>query len=208
MAFKPVPSLERLLRTIHSWLGFVVMPWIIIIGLTGVYLNHSRLFAGLLYGPVYNEAQFDAWPDPRPVDEVAARVLAQSVWPEARFRRSATKLYHKRPAWIFKSGQKQVIVARATGHYWVKTRTKRLTFDPTGRLLHSKIYWGSIFKNLHVNGWINSTFGSWLADLTAGAMVVFGFSGMFLFISPRLRRHKNRRARRQLETGATKLSQG
>jgi len=198
MTLPKFASPERALRTIHSWLGFVIMPWIIVIGLTGFYLNHSRLFVSLLNGGDYDEAQFDAWPDPKPVDQAAALVLAKSVWPGVTFRLSSTKVYHKRPVWYYKSGEKQVIVARATGHYWVKTYRTRQTFDPTGRLLHSKTYWGSIFKTLHARGWIDSTFGSWLADLTAGAMVVFGVSGMFLFVNPRLRRRRNRRARQQL----------
>ena len=190
-------SFERWLKSIHGWLGFVVMPWVIVIGFTGFYLNHAQWVTGLLNGPVYDETQFDAWPDPAPLDQKQALVLAQSVWPGANFRLSSTTIYHSRPVWYFKANGDHVVVSRATGHYWVKTANHRLTYDPTGRLLHSKRYWGSLFKNLHVNGWIDSTLGSWLADLTAGAMVLFGLSGIILFLNPRLRRRRNRQARQR-----------
>ena len=62
----------RLLKTVHGWLGVFVLPWVIIIGLTGLYLNHERLVMGLLEGEGYDEAQFDAWPDPQPMTAAAA----------------------------------------------------------------------------------------------------------------------------------------
>ena len=36
----------RGLRTVHTWLGVLVVPWIIIIGATGFYLNHSKGIQG------------------------------------------------------------------------------------------------------------------------------------------------------------------
>mgnify|MGYP006204029133 CR=1 FL=1 len=38
----------RLLKTIHSWLGVIVLPWVLIIGLTGLFLNHEGLVMGVL----------------------------------------------------------------------------------------------------------------------------------------------------------------
>lgn len=38
----------RLLKTIHSWLGVIVLPWVLIIGFTGLFLNHQSLVMGLL----------------------------------------------------------------------------------------------------------------------------------------------------------------
>lgn len=197
MKFPKLPQFERSLKSIHSWLGLIVMPWIIVIGFTGFYLNHSSFVSGLLNGTSYNEAAFDDWPDPKTVDTIAALRLAQSVWPGAAFRLSPTDTYHGRLVWTLTSGSRQVIVDRQTGHYWVKTPKRRLTYSPAGEVLHSKTYWGSLFKTLHVNGWFDSNLGSWLADTTAVAMVVFGLTGIVLFVNPRLRRFRNRRARRR-----------
>ena len=57
----------RLLKTLHGWLGVFVLPWVLIIGLTGLYLNHESLVTGFLDGGSYDEAQFDVWPDPQPM---------------------------------------------------------------------------------------------------------------------------------------------
>ena len=53
-----------------------------------------------------------------------------------------------------------------------------------------------LHKRLHEQGWLTRTFGTWLADITAAAMVVFGLSGIVLFLVPRLRRRQNRRRMR------------
>ncbi len=185
----------RLLRTIHSWLGFFVMPWILVIGLTGIYLNHGRMIYAWLPNGTYDESAFDQSPAARPVDASASQMIASAVWPDATFKLTTGKKYHKREAFILKGGDGHVIVDAATGHYWVKTRFLRRTFDPDGRLLNRKVYWGRIFNTLHRTGWVNRGLGTWLADITAGAMVVFGLSGMYLFLSPRLRRWRNRSKR-------------
>lgn len=188
-------SFMRLLRTLHGWLGIFVLPWIIMIGLTGIYLNHSRTIFKHLPNQKYDERQFDAWPNPVPIDRAAAKSIAASVWPDATFRLSGATTYHNRAAIGWKSDQGRVIVDVKTGHYWVKTRFFRRTYDPDGRLLNSKFYWGAVFKSIHTAGWIDRTFGTWLADITAGAMVVFGCSGMFLFLVPRFRRRRNKSGR-------------
>ncbi|HSF63817.1 MAG TPA: PepSY domain-containing protein, partial [Paracoccaceae bacterium] len=66
----------RFLKTLHGWLGVLVLPWVLIIGLTGLYLNHERLVQGLLSGQGYDETRFDTWPDPSPMTPEAAQALA------------------------------------------------------------------------------------------------------------------------------------
>ena len=186
----------RLLKTLHGWLGLFVMPWAVMIGLTGLLLNHQGLVTGLLDAGAYDETQFDAWPDPRPMTPDTARALAERRLPGASITVEPDKTYHGRKAAIFRSGETQVIVALQSGHYWVKTPFRRVTHAPDGQVLATKVYWESLFKRLHVRGWPDRSFGTWLADLTAAAMVVFGLSGIILFLVPRLRRLQNRRRRK------------
>ena len=186
----------RLLKTVHGWLGVIVLPWVILIGLTGLYLNHERLVMSLLEGQLYDEAQFDTWPDPQPMTIPAAQVLAEALYPGEMAALDGETSYHGREAAIFNVGETQVIVALKTGHYWVKTDLRRITHAPDGTVLETKTYWESIFKRLHERGWLTSDFGTWLADITATAMVVFGLSGIVLFLVPRLRRRQNRRRMR------------
>lgn len=183
----------RLLKTIHGWLGVFVLPWVIVIGITGLFLNHERLVMGWLDKPAYDEAQFAAWPGAKALTVEEARLLAQEVDPGADVDLEGDTTYHGLDAAIFDMGGSQVIVALATGHYWVKTDYTRTTYAPDGTVLDQKTYWAGIFKGLHERGWLTSAFGTWLADMTAAAMVVFGLSGIVLFLVPRLRRRLNRR---------------
>lgn len=189
----------RLLKTLHGWLGVIVLPWVIIIGLTGLFLNHERLVMGWLEGEGYDEAQFDVWPGAMPVTLDDAKALALRLYPDTDFSLGDDRTYHGREAAIFEAGGTQVIVALQSGHYWVKTDTSRVTHAPDGTVLETRTYWEGIFKRLHVRGWLTSAFGTWLADITAAAMVVFGLSGIVLFLVPRLRRRQNRRNRRTVE---------
>ncbi|MBL9048118.1 MAG: hypothetical protein JNK34_12550, partial [Tabrizicola sp.] len=36
-------AFERLVRTLHSWLGLLILPWVILAGFTGLYMNHEDL---------------------------------------------------------------------------------------------------------------------------------------------------------------------
>jgi hypothetical protein len=182
----------RLLKTVHGWLGVIVLPWVIIIGLTGLFLNHERLVMGWLEGTAYDEAQFDVWPGAKSLTVTEAQSLAAGLFPGADLTPQDDATYHGRKAAIFDAEGTQVIVALETGHYWVKTDLTRMTYAPDGTVLETKTYWEGIFKRLHEQGWLTRTFGTWLADITAAAMVVFGLSGIVLFVVPRLRRRQNR----------------
>ena len=186
----------RLLKTLHSWLGVIVLPWVLIVGLTGLYLNHERLVMGFLDRDGYDEDLFDAWPGAAPLGPDQARALAERLYPGQTLRLSGDTSYHGRTAAIFDLDGTQVIVALQTGHYWIKTDYRRRTYAPDGTVLETKTYWEGILKRLHVRGWLTSTFGTWLADITAAAMVVFGLTGIVLFLVPRVRRVHNRRKRR------------
>jgi len=178
----------RLLRTLHAWLGIFIFPWVIVIGATGFYLNHPKTVLSALEGSGYAESQFDAWPDRRPVTEASARAVARSVWPTELVEAVKEVTYHDRSAIEVSMPSGKVIVTRPTGHYFVKTSLTRRTYTPEGTLLDSKIYWGAVFKRLHVRGWFDSSLGTLLADLTSLAMVVFGLSGVVLWWMPRSRR--------------------
>ena len=190
----------RFLKTLHGWLGVFVLPWVILIGLTGLFLNHEGLVLGWIKGEGYEEARFDTWPGAQPVTVDAARALAEAVVPGQTLTLDPDRSYHGREVATFDTVGTQVIVALKTGHYWVKTDLRRVTHAPDGTVLEAKTYWGSVFKRLHVRGWLTATFGTWLADITAAAMVIFGLTGIILFLLPRLRRRQNRRRMRAAAT--------
>lgn len=180
-------KLLKFFRVTHGWLGVMVFPWIFAIGLTGLYLNHSALVLGWIGSSDYDESQFLDWP----VQEFSvaqALGVANTVWPNEDIEGLKNEAYHGFNSFIFQKSSGQIIVTQTTGHYFVKTNITRRTFAPDGALLHKNIYWSSVFKWLHVRGWLNTDLGTWLADITAVAMVFFSLSGLWLFFAPRIKK--------------------
>jgi len=180
-------KLLKFFRVTHGWLGVIVFPWIFAIGITGLYLNHSKLVLGWIGSSEYDESQFFDWPE-QDITVAHALAIANTYWPEEDVLGMKDEPYHGFDSFTFKKDSGRIIVTQDTGHYFVKTNLTRRTFAPDGTLLHKKIYWSSVFKWLHVRGWLNSDLGTWLADITAVAMVFFSLSGLWLFFAPRLKK--------------------
>lgn len=73
-------KLIRLSRSVHRWLGLVSLPLVMIIGITGYYLNHSTLVSSIL---PYSEDRGDMFTSPHPDGprEMAhLLVLMSTVW--------------------------------------------------------------------------------------------------------------------------------
>jgi hypothetical protein len=185
---KPRGRVLRLFRTILGWIGIFVFPWVIVIGATGFYLNHAQAVLAVLEGPKYDESRFDEWPGTEPVTSEMAHAIAMTIWPGEIIEKVIETDYHGRPSFEFRKASGRIVVTRPTGHYFVKTDYTRRTYAPDGALLHSKTYWGAIFKGVHRAGWLGRGLGTWLADLTSLAMVLFGMTGVVLWWVPRSRR--------------------
>jgi len=190
-------SLERSLKSIHGWLGVLILPWVIIIGLTGIYLNHAKFIKSYL--PNSQKADISVianWPDPQPVGKATARRIAITFWPHAFKAPVVSARYRGQFVHEIKVTEGSLYFVKATGHYWVSTSLWRDFYSPTGHKIHRYFKWTGLLKRLHTDGWWGGAMGSWLADITAAALVLFAFSGLILFIKPRLRRRRNRQARR------------
>jgi hypothetical protein len=183
----------RACRSLHGWLGVLVLPWVIVIGATGLYLNHSKLVRPVFGPQAFSESGFEAERPAAPVTREQARALAAALWPEDPIGKISEKDYHGRPSFFVETRRGKVILSIPTGHYYLKTRYKRRTFSPRGDLLHSKTYWGAIFKDLHRSGWLGWGLGTWPADLVSAAMVIFGLTGSTMWWVPRARRVLRRR---------------
>jgi len=184
------PSLfGRLLSAVHGWLGIVVLPLVIVIGLTGLYFNHPEAVKAYLPQQSSGEEQFDDWPNPQPVTQDQAAATAKRMFGAEPYRLRRTDVYHLRPVFIFqtKAGV-ELVVDKATGYAQVIGRTEQATYDPNGQQVHHSYDYDTLFRSLHQLGWIDGRFGSWLADITAGALVLFGLTGVFMFIGSLFRR--------------------
>jgi hypothetical protein len=170
------------------------MPWVLIIGATGFYLNHGKMFRPLYQQPAFSEAAFDRITPPAPITRDSARRLGKTLWPDQGIKRISRKTYHGRKSYFVKKAEGNIILSIPTGHYYLRTRYTRETFRPDGRLLHYKFYWARALKDLHETGWLGGGLGTWLADIVALAMVAFGLTGVLMWFTHRVRRLRARRA--------------
>ena len=179
-------------RSIHGWLGVLVMPWVVIIGATGFYLNHSRMFSPLFDHNKFSESQLEKFELPAPVTRESARLLGEKLWPEEPIKKISQKSYHGRQSYFVKKDQGTIIISIPTGHFYLKTRYTRRTYSKGEELLHTKIYWKRAFRDIHETGWMGGSFGTWLADTVAIAMMVFGLTGVFMWLAPKVQRLRRR----------------
>lgn len=193
----PLPmSIERLLKTLHSWLGVVILPWVVAAGFTGLYMNHSGLVLGLMpAAAAFDAAAFAAGPEARAVDAAGAARVAQAVAPGVALLADGTDVVKGRDVFVFRAGDGKLTVDAGSGLAQWSGRYVTQSHAPDGRLLHRRVRWSTVLSSIHKRGWIGTGLGAWLADIVAGALMVFGLSGLVLFAAPRLRRLKNRRAK-------------
>ncbi len=181
-------KLQKFFRVTHGWLGVIVFPWIFVIGMTGLYLNHKSLVLDWIATFEYDESEFADWPNPTPPTMTDALLIAQSIWPDEEILSLKEDTYHGFDVFSFKKDSGKIMVTQDTGHYYSKSNLSRVTYAPDGTVLDRKIYWKSVFKWLHARGWLNNGFGTWLADITAGAMMIFSLTGLWIFFAPRTKR--------------------
>lgn len=168
---------HRTIKNLHGWLGLFVWPWVVMIALTGLYQNHQSAIDPWLPGQGITVETLLALP-PALVSETEARESLGQIEPVTLFGR---------PAWASPEGRG---IDRATGATWESGPYLTTWRDAQGQLIGWRMDWQKLFLRLHGAGWASGTFGTWPADLVALALVTFGLSGLWLFLSPRLRRRK------------------
>ncbi|NVK02875.1 MAG: PepSY domain-containing protein [Oceanospirillaceae bacterium] len=180
----------RHLKTLHSWMGLIALPWVILFGLSGLYLNHPQLVSQILPDSAYGaEAEMFASLDVPLTPETAANI-ARQYWPESPMNAIRQIKYHGFDAVEFTRGAGRIIVAKETGHYYTKTNFQNVLYSPQGEAVDRKIYWNYLLGVFHRNGWFSQTIGTILADITAIILIAFGLSGITLWYLPRHKRIK------------------
>ncbi len=190
-------SAMRLLRTIHGWMGIIAIPWVLMYGLTGLYLNHEGQFNALLGDDPVDSYWSEDAPNRLPTEAVAREWLEER-FPGMKVNEARDEPYHGKDAFIFEAGRTSVIAPKNSTYYFVKDAHARRLHDASGATIHTRRYWQNIFKELHVRGWVGSPFGTLIADTFGIILVSFGISGTFLWLVPRLLRMRARRSNRSL----------
>lgn len=181
-------QLFRLLRTVHGWLGVLMLPWIVTIGFTGFYLNHPKAVLAFAGEDTLDAKAFPPLPASVVVDEAYALAVVARYWPQDTATAIEDGAYHGMPSYLIDTTDRQVIVAKPSGYIFAKTDYTRRTYAPDGKLVDTKYYWKRIFKEFHVRGWLGKAAGTFLADAASLALMAFGLSGLYMWSWPRLKR--------------------
>lgn len=185
-------SAMRLLRTLHGWMGIIVLPWVLIYGLSGFYLNHERQVNALFGADRVDEYWIENEPGRLPDEEGARQWFAQA-FPGLHLEEVVDEPYHGKSAFVLDAGRISVVAPKNSGFYFVKDRYTRRLYDASGALVDMHRYWPTVVKDVHVNGWLRSPAGTLGADMFAGVLVAFGLTGSFLWLAPRILRMRARR---------------
>ncbi len=185
----------RLLKTLHGWTGIVVVPWVLLYGLTGFYLNHERSLA-FLFGI---DAVDTLWKEDQPghlATEAQALAWFAAAYPGMTARKVTDEAYHDKPAYQIATDGLLVIAPKNSSFYFDKSDHVRQLHDGAGRVIDRHLYWPSILKELHVHGWMRGGLGTTLADLFSLMLIGFGLTGACLWTMPRIMRRAVRRSGR------------
>ena len=185
-------ALSQKLRALHRWMGLILFPWVIIYGLTGLYMNHGDLILSLFPRDHIEQALIDDQPGLRGDAEQAKDWLRQQ--PFAPISKSLKDgVYYGHPAWFIALKDNSEIVAfKNSAQYVVRAAYRRTLYAGDGSLLDSKLYWGRILSEFHKRGLVASPFGSFLADAFSIILISFGVSGLAVWGLPKLNRAFNR----------------
>ena len=180
----------KYLRTVHSWLGVLILPWVVLFGITGFYLNHPEIIRAISPYSNYedNSSEFPRLQVPLTLEQSAD--IARNFWNDRQMIAIEEMNYHGHDAIRFQRDSGEIIIVPATGHYYLKTRFSNRMYSPEGELLGRKIYWDYLFGIFHRTGWLSRDIKTVFADITALALVVFGITGLALWYLPRHRRLK------------------
>ena len=182
----------KILRTLHSYLGILALPWIIFFGVTGLYLNHPDTVLSLFPYKSYTDSAYEFEQLDAPLTAEQASEIARPIWPQSDMKAVERVKYHGYDTIHFVREAGTIIVAAETGHYYVKSNLKNTLYSPNGEALNRKIYWNYVLGVFHRTGWLGWSLGTILADITAITLIAFGLSGVTLWYLPRHKRFLRR----------------
>lgn len=182
----------KVFRTIHSYLGIIALPWVILFGISGLYLNHPNLITNILPASAYSDTseQFESLETPLTSEQAAD--IARLYFQNSPMKSIREIEYHGFNSIEFQRESGTIIVSKETGHYYVKNNFQNVLHSADGVVVDRKIYWNYFLGVFHRTGWFGWSIGTIFADITAFALIIFGISGMTIWYIPRHRRFKRK----------------
>ena len=204
---KPRPKNWLLIkvREWHIWLGVALSLFIVIVCVTGIYLNHEWL--KLFKGEPNNKPAAAASLKPKPVEAgllttstdlmtqpisfAQALARARALWGDVRIQH--VHLNHERGALIYKikaqGEDREVIINAVTGALTEKNGYNQNTQAHTEADTKRGINWGKVMKDLHT-GKLGGETGKLLIDFTSLIIIGLTVTGIYLWLVPKWRKRR------------------
>jgi hypothetical protein len=216
-------------RDYHTWLGVFLSGFIVMICVTGLYLNHKDLFESnekkaeekvaqpRPEKPEKEKGREKKSGEPRegesllltttplekevPIGFQQALARAEEVWGETALEHIQLKSEHGRLVYKIKqAGEKELIVDARSGEVMEKDGYVQKSHGP-GEKPKEGYNWGKILKDLHT-GKIADLPGKLLIDFTSVVIIFLTLTGIYLWVVPKYRKRKKEREQAAKKTNA------
>lgn len=170
-------------RKIHRTIGIVAAPLIVVIGLSGLFLNHGKLFETIFsFEKQLVATTAEPWSRQQAIAR-AGEIIGGAV-KEIEKRRKKHRLYFR----AIDNGLKRpgLIIDTATHSYWLVTRYNELNYDENGNRIERRWFLRRLAEDLH-SGRILGLFGKLIVDLLSLCLVVFAITGTIMWVATRRR---------------------
>ncbi|MBF0176488.1 MAG: PepSY-associated TM helix domain-containing protein [Magnetococcales bacterium] len=188
---------SNVMRSVHSWMGIIVFPFVFLAGVTGFYLSNEDLFpTSTMFEHI--ESGEVIWPEKKdPLSLEKAITLANSQWKNGITGKVTKKKINDRNQYILweKGGNQRIVIDIDNHSYYVKTSDYiKRQYTPDGIHLHTKFYIYNIIEHIHKGRLMHWGAFKVAVDVTSIALVLFAISGVYLWIRPRLKRYFRNRS--------------
>ncbi len=170
-------------RKIHRTTGIVAAPLIVIIGLSGLFLNHGNAFETFFsFDRRHLETIAEPWTREQAAER-AVKILGGAV-KEIEKRRKEHRLYFRA---IDKTLKRPGLIIETASHsYWLVRRYNKVHYDDNGERIERRWFLKRLAKDLH-GGRILGLFGKLMIDLLSLCLVVFAITGTLMWVATRRR---------------------
>lgn len=184
-AKKATHSLLKQMRNWHTQLGVYLAVLVMLVSLTGIYLNHKGLFEREDDKASAGRLRTDTQMSTLQISFTDALTTAREVWGDRSLEH--IQLKDERGTLVYKikaENDNEIIVDATTGEVAHKKAYKVVDYASVGIPGKHGYNWNKIIGDLHT-GKILGGFGKLVIDLTAFTFIVLTVSGVYLWYRPK-----------------------
>lgn len=205
------------IREWHTWGGVALSLVIVLVCLTGIYLNHEDWFDGHDHGEHGGKGLGAAAPESSALSagtdlgtltigfSQALALAAIHLGPDAPLEHIQLKDEHGMLVYKVKTPkspgpEREAIIDVATGAVTLKRKDQYVARMPGGE---ERLDWGRLMKDLHTGKFFGGEMGRLLVDVTSVVIIVLTVTGIYLWWIPLRRKRESRRQAAEIQARAT-----